>query len=68
MNSNWLRRSAAAAARGCLFAGAAALLLVGWGGVARAGEDVPELSPGAIGGALTLLSGGLLLLRERLRS
>ena len=63
-----LKRVATSAARHILFAGAVALLLVSWGGVARAEFSVPVLSPGAIGGALTLLSGGLLLLRERFRS
>jgi hypothetical protein len=63
-----LKRAATGAARHLLFAGAVALLLVSWGGVAQAFHEVPELSPGAIGGAMTLLAGGLLLLRERLRS
>jgi len=67
MNPKWLRRFAAAA-RGGLFAAAVALLFADWPGVAQAIEPVPELSPGAIGGALTLLAGGLLVLRDRLRS
>jgi hypothetical protein len=68
VRANLFKRLAAGATRSGLFAAALALLFVSWGGVAQAGEPVPEISPGAIGGALTLLSGGLLLLRERLRS
>lgn len=57
-------------ARHILFAGAVALLWAGWGGTALAGKhfSVPELSPGSVGGAMTLLAGGLLLVREQLRS
>jgi hypothetical protein len=67
-----VKRIAAGMGRRGLIAAAVALLLVGWGGVVRADEGgprpVPELSPGTISGALTLLAGGLLLLRDRLRS
>jgi hypothetical protein len=60
----------ATGARTVLLCGAVVLILAGTAGVALAGGgfDVPELSPGAIGGAMTLLGGGLLLIRERLRS
>lgn len=60
--------------RHALLAAAVAALLVGWSGVALAtggtggGDDVPEISLGAVTGAMTLLSGGLLLARESLRS
>jgi hypothetical protein len=50
---------------------AVALLLASWVGVARAdggGGALPEISPGATGAALTLLAGGLMLVREHLRS
>jgi len=66
-----LKRVAPVAARHILFAGAVALLLAGWSGVSQAGDSlgsVPEINLSAVGGAMTLLSGGLLLLRERLRS
>jgi hypothetical protein len=62
-------------ARHILFAGAVALLVAGWSGVALAtppgsgdGGDVPEISLSAIGGTMTLLVVGLLLLREGLRT
>lgn len=64
----FLKRVAPRAICDLLFVAAVAALFVAWGGVAQAFDEVPELSPGAIGGALTLLSGGLLLLRERFRS
>lgn len=61
--------------RHALLAAAVAALLVGWSGVALAvvpggggDNDVPEISLGAVTGAMTLLSGGLLLARESLRS
>jgi hypothetical protein len=65
---NVLKRAAAGASRHVLFAAAVALLVADWAGTARATPIIPELSPGEIGGAMTLLSGGLLLLRERLRA
>jgi hypothetical protein len=73
MRLNVLKR-VVGTARACLFAGAVALLLASWGGVARAdgdeggGNNTPEISLGALGGAMTLLAGGLLLVRESLRS
>lgn len=64
-------------ARHILFVGAVALLLASGASVAKAdpngpggglGGSVPEISLGAVGGAMTLLAGGLALVRERLRS
>jgi hypothetical protein len=64
-----LKRVAPIAARHLLFAGAVALLVADWSGAARADQpDTPEIGLGAVGGAMTLLAGGLLLLREGLRS
>ena len=51
-----------------LLFGAVTLIALDTAGVAQAGDEVPEMSPAAIGGALTLLAGGALLLRERFRS
>ena len=45
-----------------------ALLVVAIGGTARAVDiDVPEIDPGSMAGALTLLSGGVMLLTGRVR-
>jgi hypothetical protein len=41
------------------------LLLAGLTGFARADEQVPEIDPGSIASALTLLCGGVLVLRGR---
>ena len=71
MRANLLKRVVVGAARCGLSAGAVALLLAAWVGVARAdggGGALPEISPGAAGAALTLLAGGLMLVREHLRS
>ena len=58
--------------RHALLAAAVAALLFSWSGVAIAADggfdNVPEISLGAVTGAMTLLSGGLLLARESLRS
>jgi hypothetical protein len=73
MRPEWLGKFATVAARKLLLAGAVALLLVAWSGVAMAnppgggGDDVPEINPGLMGSAATLLAGGVLLLRDRLR-
>jgi hypothetical protein len=69
-----LKRTATGAARTALLSGAVAVLVAGSAPAALAippsggGGLTPELSPGALGGAMTLLSGALLLVRERLRS
>jgi hypothetical protein len=42
------------------------LVLSAMAGVARA-VDVPEIDPGSAGSALTLLVGGLLIVKDRLR-
>ncbi len=36
--------------------------------IARADTPTPEIDPGTAGSALTLLTGGLLILKDRLRS
>lgn len=43
------------------------LVLAAFAGTARA-IDVPEIDPGSIGGALALLSGGVMLITNRRRS
>lgn len=51
--------------RTCRSVAGFALVFVAFGGTAGAVDAVPELSPGAIGSALTLLSAGALLLTSR---
>jgi hypothetical protein len=70
MRIKLLKRIAKSAAQRGLFAAAIGLLLASWSGVAQAftPDTSPEISVGALGGAMTLLSGGLLLLRESIRS
>lgn len=77
MSRSWIHRSTLGVARKLFFASAVVLALIGTGGVAQAcggvGEppctdlDTPEISVGVVAGALTLLAGGALLLRSRLR-
>jgi hypothetical protein len=43
------------------------LLQAGWTGLALADEQVPEIDPGSMSSALTLLCGGLLILTGRRR-
>jgi hypothetical protein len=40
----------------------------GQGQDTQGGSRAPEIDPGLLGGAVTLLAGGLLILRERRRS
>jgi hypothetical protein len=71
VRANLFERVAAGTARCGLSVAAVALLVASWAGVARAdggGGGLPELNPGAAGAALTLLAGGLMLVREHLRS
>ena len=46
------------------------LILTAMSGVARAFNPIatPEIDPGTAGSALTLLAGGLLILKDRLRA
>lgn len=44
-----------------------ALVLSAAAGTATAGFDVPEIDPGSMGGALTLLVGGVMMLTGRAR-
>lgn len=44
-----------------------ALVLSALAGTASAGFDVPEIDPGSMGGALTLLVGGVMMLTGRAR-
>ena len=51
------------------FLGLALVILTGLAGTAFAGGglDVPEIDPGSIASAMTLLSGGMLILADRRR-
>ena len=42
------------------------LVISALAGVARAFDSTPEIDPGTAGSALTLLAGGLLILKDRL--
>jgi hypothetical protein len=44
------------------------LVLAAMASVARADTPVPEIDPGAAGSALTLLVGGLFMLKDRVRA
>ena len=70
MLTNILARVVMDIAHKGLFIALVALSIMSSSGVARADLAVPtpEISIGAAGGAMTLLTGGLLLIRERIRS
>jgi hypothetical protein len=45
-----------------------ALMLAAFSGVAHADTPVPEIDAGTAGSALTLLAGGMFIIRDRLRT
>jgi hypothetical protein len=55
------------AGRAAAVAGGFALMLSGLAGQAAAGHHFPELDPSSMGGAVTVLTGGLMLLAGRRR-
>ena len=65
LRAGWIpnRRLARAAALSC----GCALVLAALATPALAMDTVPEIDPGSLGGALTLLGGGALILASRLR-
>jgi len=66
MQSKWLATTASCVLNAARFACGVLMVFVASSGVARADfGDVPEIDPGSIVSALTLLSGGVLMLTAR---
>jgi hypothetical protein len=71
MRSQWVVKLAARIGRKTLVVACLALVLLGTGGHVWAGgppaPTAPEVDPGAMGSALALLAGSVLVLTDRLR-
>ena len=66
MQSKWLATTASCVLSAARFTCGALMVFVAFSGVAHADfGDVPEIDPGSIVSALTLLSGGVLMLTAR---
>jgi hypothetical protein len=71
MRAQWFVKFAAHVGRSAVVFAGLALVLLGASGTAWAGgpppPGTPEVDPGAMGSALALLAGGVLVLTDRLR-
>jgi hypothetical protein len=68
MVPTWLSRLVSSGIRQLPLAGTVVICILALTTTARAGAPVPEINPGSMGSAVALLTGGLMLLCNRLRS